>query len=420
MSERVLCIDDNEDALYWRLRLINRAQARLIISTFEWREDVSGLIIMAAVYAAAERGVKVRLFIDGLYGFLDLRDSLPFHALLSHPNVEVKFYNALNAVNLPKVNYRMHDKYLISDDKAFLLGGRNTYDYFLGDAPGRKNIDRELLVVEEGEREKDSALSQLLRYFFSIWAHPCNRKQQCKKSGEELKSGLSALQETAGNLQDQFPDAYDNEELTKDTLPTEKITLLSNPQENSRKEPILWHEICACIKGGKKAVIQSPYVICGKEMYQDLADVCKNTEEVDILLNAVENGANPWGCTDYLNQKENILQSGATVCEFIGDRSVHTKTVLIDDNISIVGSYNMDMRSTYLDTELMLEVKSCELNRELTLIAEEQIMSCRRVSPDGSYTDGPDYQEKDMPEEKRHIYALMRVLTRFEAVRGLL
>ena len=42
---------------------------------------------------------------------------------------------------------RMHDKYLIADGKTYILGGRNTYNYFLGDFPGHKNYDRDVLVV---------------------------------------------------------------------------------------------------------------------------------------------------------------------------------------------------------------------------------------------------------------------------------
>ena len=40
----------------------------------------------------------------------------------------------------------MHDKYLIADGKTYVLGGRNTYNYFLGDFPGHKNYDRDVLV----------------------------------------------------------------------------------------------------------------------------------------------------------------------------------------------------------------------------------------------------------------------------------
>lgn len=39
---RVLCIDDNQEALLWRLRVIESAQDEIVMSTFDWREDNSG------------------------------------------------------------------------------------------------------------------------------------------------------------------------------------------------------------------------------------------------------------------------------------------------------------------------------------------------------------------------------------------
>mgnify|MGYP000146392303 FL=1 len=53
------------------------------------------------------------------------------------------------------------------------------------------------------------------------------------------------------------------------------------------------------------------------------------------------------------------------VHEYLGPHSNHTKAVLIDDRLSIVGSYNLDMRSTYQDTELMLAIDSEALSAEL-------------------------------------------------------
>lgn len=37
--------------------------------------------------------------------------------------------------------------------------------------------------------------------------------------------------------------------------------------------------------------------------------------KLQIVLNAVEKGSNPWGCTDYLNQKKKILETGGDVYE---------------------------------------------------------------------------------------------------------
>lgn len=60
------------------------------------------------------------------------------------------------------------------------------------------------------------------------------------------------------------------------------------------------------MKQGDQASIFTPYIICGREMYQDLTDLEQQNTEVEIVTNDVASGANPWGCTDYLNQKEKI------------------------------------------------------------------------------------------------------------------
>ena len=62
----------------------------------------------------------------------------------------------------------MHDKYLIADGKRYILGGINTHNYFLGDFPGHKNYDRDVLVVCD-EPEKENSVNQLSEYFETIW-----------------------------------------------------------------------------------------------------------------------------------------------------------------------------------------------------------------------------------------------------------
>ena len=55
-----------------------------------------------------------------------------FYGLSSHENVEIKLYNKANPLKPWKTMGRMHDKYLIADGKIYILGGRNTYNYFFG------------------------------------------------------------------------------------------------------------------------------------------------------------------------------------------------------------------------------------------------------------------------------------------------
>ncbi len=53
------------------------------------------------------------------------------------------------------------------------------------------------------------------------------------------------------------------------------------------------------------------------------------------------------------------------ILEYDGGISYHGKCFVIDDRLSGIGSFNWDIRSTYLDTELMLVIDSEELNRQL-------------------------------------------------------
>ena len=68
----------------------------------------------------------------------------------------------------------------------------------------------------------------------------------------------------------------------------------------------MWYSIHQILMTGKQATIYTPYIICGKEMYADLTTLKEKDISVEIITNDVAKGANPWGCTDYLNQKEKI------------------------------------------------------------------------------------------------------------------
>lgn len=112
-AERVCLVDSNDDALRWRLRLIRSAQSEIILSTFDLRADNSGTDVIAALLDAAERGVQVRLIVDGINAQLHLCGNASFQALAAHENAAVRLYNPLRLTRLWTANYRCHNKYLI-------------------------------------------------------------------------------------------------------------------------------------------------------------------------------------------------------------------------------------------------------------------------------------------------------------------
>lgn len=68
---------------------------------------------------------------------------------------------------------------------------------------------------------------------------------------------------------------------------------------------------------------------------------------------------------------------GAKVLEYHGGVSYHGKSAVIDDRLTIVGSFNMDMKSAYQDTELMLVIDSrplCEILKKVLLPIKKKRM----------------------------------------------
>lgn len=405
-KERILCIDQNMDALIWRLRVIEAAKKELVFVTFDTEDDLSGRALMAALLHAARRGVKIRMLIDGISGRLHQKKNDCFMVLANAQNVEARFYNPLTMKNRKSASYRMHDKYLIADDYLYILGGRNSNDLFLGNFRDKYNVDRDILVYEE--QKTDTSLCQLKEYFEQIWALTTNgifarsMKEEVRKRGEEK------LQKHYRMLQREYPEAFEQPEWEKVTMAVDGMRLLSNPVEASFKEPRLWEQLSEYMNQGQKIFINTPYFICDDRMYEELSYLCSSGKQVQMMTNGVENGANLAGCVDYLNERPKILQMGMEVYEYHGGQSVHRKTVLVDQDISIVGSFNFDMRSTYHDTELMLVIKSRELNQQLREVVRRDMEVSNHIMPDGTERQGKHYRKASISRRRKATYHMLR------------
>lgn len=427
-SERIRCIDDNEEALLWRLRMIGAAKKSIVLATFDLRADDSGTDLLAALNNAAEKGVKIQLLIDGIYQQLFLNKSKEFQALAARANVEVGVYNPVSPVGLFKLNYRMHDKYLIVDKEMYLLGGRNSNDIFLGDKTTGINVDRDILVYDT-TKGKGESLQELEAYFGQIWNEDCVKlKGRRKKNSSEISVAEEVADEMQGNLskyekqyqslevryaalKEKYADIEAYSSWQEDTIPANKITLVNNGTHAGPKTPLVLQTIQYLAQDADNVTIQTPYVICNGYMYDTLREIASHAK-LQIVLNAVEKGSNPWGCTDYLNQKKKILKTGADVYELMNEHAVHTKAALIDDRLSVVGSYNLDMRSTYLDTELMLVIDSQELNDQIQKTENIYMEKSKEVLSNGQETQGAQYETKVLNWQKKLFYGVLRIIIR--------
>lgn len=362
-NDRACIIEDNTEALRLRLGMIGQAKERVILSTFEFRADESGKDILAALFDAAKRGVDIKILADGAAAILQMDGNEYFSALAAMENVEIKIYNRINLFMPWKSMGRLHDKYVIVDRKLYILGGRNTYDYFLGDN-GYKNYDRDVLVYCTKPNDEESSMRQLETYFLSVWkSDVCTdlKTGNAKKAADAQKE----LEERYAQIKKKYTIAKE-EDYEKMTYEANKITLLSNPVHVYSKEPTLFYSLTEIMKASKGDIsIHTPYIICNDWMYEALEAVCAKNPHTSLMTNSAANNGNPFGASDYLLHKDRLADTGLTIYEYEGGVSYHGKSISIGDRLSAVGSFNMDMRSVYLDTELMLVIDSKAVNKQL-------------------------------------------------------
>ena len=393
-AERAVIVEDNSDALLSRVRMIQNAQSEIILSTFDFMSDESGRIMIGALCEAAEKGVKVEVLVDGFDGVLHMKWNPYFYALSANENVTLMMYNEINPFTMYKGMARMHDKYLVVDRQIYMLGGRNTFNYFLGDYSDYKNYDRDVLVWrrKSAAQQENASVNELLAYYETVKnSGECSSFAHGKSLADRycVKHAMERIEEEYEKYCSEHEELSDEYSYEDNTFQVESIALLSNPVNAGVKEPVVWHKLMSLIGSAKESVkLHTPYIICNDMMYDTIKDAAAG-KEVTVMTNSVANNGNSFGAADLEKNRERMLDTGVTLLEYDGGVSYHGKSMVIDDDISVVGSFNMDMRSAYLDTELMLVIKSDELNAQLRTIMSEYEKSAVTALPDGSY-DNPN------------------------------
>ncbi|MCD8397622.1 MAG: phospholipase D family protein [Lachnospiraceae bacterium] len=373
-GERAAVLSDNGEALEERIRLISQAQEEIILSTFEIDADTSGKMVMSALMEAAGRGVDVYILVDGFSYIKSMWGNPYFLALAQTEHVEIRIYNPVRPWMPWTFMGRMHDKYLIVDDLGYILGGRNTYDYFLGDQEGHKNYDWDILVYS-ADAGDDNSLEQVRDYFWSVWEQSVCRTLADNHFWEKLPPVISAEKELLDEYEE-MTEEHGDWLLAKDyesvTVPVNHIELVSNPTQIYAREPVVFYTITELMMQAEEEVVfHTPYIICNDWMLERLEKICGEVDSVTMMTNSVANDGNPFGASDYDLNKEEILETGVEILEYDGGISYHGKCFVIDDRLSGIGSFNWDMRSAYVDTELMLVVDSEELNAQLRTKMQE-------------------------------------------------
>ncbi len=296
-----------DGAAAWRalLALIGSARSTLDVGLFILADDAHGAAVMDALAERASAGVRVRLLIDGIGSLRIARSRLA--ALRAAGVATAWFIPLLHRPLRGRTNLRNHRKLVVADGTRAWTGGRNVADeYFAADA-----VWTDLSLLVEGE-----AAAVLQQGFERDWRF--------------------AVRETAPA--DAAP-----------TRGTRMTVLYSGPdQAGDTLHDVL---LTASYAARHSIVLVTPYFVPDEALLQALCLAARRGVEVRLILPARSNHR----LADWVRARalRELAAAGASI-RLVPGAMVHAKAMLFDDTLGIVGSANLDIRSLFLNFELVL------------------------------------------------------------------
>ncbi|WP_394018777.1 phospholipase D-like domain-containing protein [Anaerococcus cruorum] len=379
-------IRDNENSSIEKIRAIDNAKDKIMIGNYRLLMDQEGKKYMASLVAAAQRGVEIYIILDGNTLFMNAFKNNYYLALESFPNVHIKLYNPMNPLKPWSLMGRMHDKYMIVDEKIGFVGGRNIEKRFLQNK-GKISYDWDILVYFEKRSQKDG-LGELIAYFKNIYQNG-QRNKDVKDaaiftSSRKSRELISELEKIYRNDKSLNPDNYKQVDYKKTCTKVGKVSLITNPIDVYSKQPLAFYQISELMKNSKSKVsIHTPYFIGNELMFESLKTIASNNPTT-LFTNSPATGVNLVGVGEYLIHYHKLIDTKANILENEKPHSYHGKAFTIDDNLAAVGSFNWDMRSVYIDTELMLVVEGEDFYKEVEKELNYYQKDASKVLEDGS------------------------------------
>ena len=127
--------------------------------------------------------------------------------------------------------------------------------------------------------------------------------------------------------------------------------------------------LMALVEGAsKRIVIENPYVVLTQDMLGALERASARGVQVDIITNSPLSTDSDVTQAFFLDDWKMILARCPTAHIYVatGDRKFHTKSAVIDDEDTVVSTYNLDLLSGFVNGEVGAVVKSKELAADLT------------------------------------------------------
>jgi putative cardiolipin synthase len=377
------------DAFAARVLLARAAERSLDVQYYIFRTDVTGGLLLTALWEAAERGVRVRVLLDdsttrGMDGAIA--------ALDAHANIEVRLFNPFAnrgfrlgemVTDFSRINRRMHNKSFTADNQATIVGGRNIGDEYFGAESAVEFADLDALAIGAAVREVSASFDA---YWNSASAFPAERllprlsaQDEADVRGrwshigrsnpyvEALRTTPLVQQLLAGRLPLEWAAAR--------VVSDDPAKVLHPPE---RKDLHMTAQLDSVLGRPERELdLVSPYFVPTKAGTAALVALVQRGVSVRVLTNSLAATDVSAVHAGYAKYREDLLRGGVRLYELKptarpeaggggSDASLHAKTFAVDRARIFIGSFNFDPRSARLNTEMGLVVESAALATRLS------------------------------------------------------
>jgi cardiolipin synthase C len=371
------------DALAARVVLTEAADKSLDLEYYIWHDDLTGRELASAVLHAADRGVRVRVLLDDLGTNAD--DQLLL-ALASHPDIEIRLFNPVanrrfkaisSLLDFSRVNRRMHNKALIADNEATILGGRNIGDEYFGASSVVAFGDLDVLmhgpIVHDVSNAFDLFWNSDAAYPIErLTGHPADpaalaslraKLNQYVAAEHDSPYVVEARQRLAQLVHSDTDYAWGNATLLYD----DPSKIARSPSDTQGH--LMTRFAALDLTPKRDMFIISPYFVPGDEGVAWIRGLTEKGVGVTVLTNSLASTDVAAVHAGYRRYRKALLAEGVRLYELkpaatevaasrkkwvfgSSKASLHAKTYVFDRESIFIGSMNLDPRSKTLNTEI--------------------------------------------------------------------
>ncbi|WP_275099384.1 phospholipase D-like domain-containing protein [Sedimenticola hydrogenitrophicus] len=424
----VYLLEKGEQSLLARAWLVEQARRSIDVQYFIWSTDNIGTLSSEALLRAAERGIKVRIIVDDLLIDAEAETLL---SLAAHPNVRIRIYNPMHSVGVSfwqrawglvsdfrASNQRMHDKSVIYDGTAAITGGRNMADEYYDHDQEYNFRDRDVLLG-------GPVVQRMQQSFEQFWDHPLSVPLERLLADKQLNLSVQQIDAYRVWLHGYAKDPANFAPEVRDALArmasdapamiaamrwTDVRFISDQPGKNPGHEGLggggnTTRSLVELIAGARQSItIQSPYLVMPEGGLTLFSDLIRRGVQVRIVTNSLASTDNLQAYSGYAKQREALLAAGLEIYEFKPDApiarelmtrpvpptrepplfAIHAKSLVVDDRIAYIGTFNLDPRSANLNTEVGVVIHDAGIARQLRQAIE------RDMQPENSWRAGVD------------------------------